>query len=183
MNRRSNSRKWKLAVMIALGCVLAADAALGVISWNAASESPQAQAQKLAQLTRTARLLSADVQKGQAIQKRIPELASECAGFYQRDLLPASSGYASVIADIGQMSRAAGVQSSGLKLSEEQIKDRGLEEIRISSAVEGDYPALIRLLEALERSPHFYLLDELGLSSQKSGTIKLDLKLRTYFRT
>lgn len=183
MNRRANSRRWKLAVIIALGCVLAADVTLGVISWNAAAEAPEVQAQKLAQLTRTAQLLTADVHKGQAIQKRIPDLASECAGFYQRDLLPASSGYASVIADIGQMARTAGVQSNGVKLSEDDVKDRGLQEIKISGDVEGDYPALIRLLQSLERSPHFYLLDELALSSQKSGTVSLRLKLRTYFRT
>lgn len=183
MNRRANSRRWKLAVKIALGCVLAADISLGVISWNAAAEAPQSQAQKLMQLTRTAKLLSADVQRGQAIEKRIPDLATECSGFYQRDLLPVSSGYTSVVADIGRMFREAGVQSSGLKFSEDNVKDRGLEEVKISSGVEGDYPALIRLLEALERSPHFYLLDELSLSSDKSGMVKLDLKLRTYFRT
>ena len=183
MNRRANSRRWKLAVMVALGCVLAADVALGFASWNAAAEAPQAQALKFNQLTQTGKSLAADVQRGQAIEKRIPNLASECSGFYQRDLLPASSGYASVIADIGRMSREAGVQSSGLKFDEEDVKDRGLEMVKVSSAVEGDYSALIRLLEALERSPHFYLLDELSLSSQKSGMIKLDLKLRTYFRT
>ena len=183
MNRRANSRRWKIGVIVALACVLGTDIALGVMSWNAAAEAPQSQAQKLVQLTRTAKLLAADVQRGQAIEKRIPDLTTECSGFYQRDLLPMSSGYASVIADIGRMSREAGVQSSGLKLSEEDVKDRGLEEIKISSAVEGDYSALIRLLEALERSPHFYLLDELSLSSDKSGMIKLDLKLRTYFRT
>jgi len=183
MNRRANSRRWKLAVVLALGCVLAADVVLGVMSWNAAAEAPQAQARKLAQLTRTAKLLSADVQRGQAIERRIPNLAIECAGFYQQDLLPTSSGYTSVVADLGRLFREAGVKSGGLKFDEGAVKDRGLEEVKISSAVEGDYPALIRLLHALERSPHFYLLDELSLSSDKSGMVKLDLKLRTYFRT
>jgi len=183
VSRRANSRKWKLAVKIALGCVLAADAALGVVSWRAASEAPQAQAQQVARLTQEARLLAADVQRGQAIEKRLPDLQKECDQFYQKDLLPSSSGYAAVIADIGQMAKDAGVQTSGVKFNPKEVKDRALEQVQISSSVQGDYQGLIRLIDEIERSPHFYLLDELALASQKSGTIELQLKLRTYFRT
>lgn len=183
MNRRANSRKWKLAVKIALVCVLAADATLGVVSWRVASEAPESQAQKLAQLSANARLLASDIQKGQEIEKRLPNLASECDQFYKEDLLPSSSGYAAVMADIEQMAQKAGVQAGGLDFHEEALKERALEEVRISSAVEGDYPGLIRLIEELERSRHFYLLDELALSSQQSGMIKLQISLRTYFRT
>lgn len=183
MSRRSNSRKWKFAVKIALGCVLALDLTLGIVSWRMASAAPQAQAQKLAQLTRTAQLLAADVNKGQQIEKRIPDLKSECDDFYQKDLLPSSSGYASIIADIGQMARKAGVQAGGLTFREKPVKDRSLKAVQISTAVQGDYPSLIRLLDEMQRSPHFYLLDELMLTSAKFGMVSLRISLRTYFRT
>lgn len=183
MSRRANSRKWKLAVKIALACVLAADAALIAVSWETANEAPQSQAAQLARLTQEARLLSADVQKGMVIDKRLPNLTNECDEFYNKDLLPSASGYASVIADIGQIAKNAGVQTSGLGFRETAIKDRALKQVQITSAVTGDYQSMIRLIGELERSPHFYLLDELALTSENSGMVKLQLSLRTYFRT
>jgi Tfp pilus assembly protein PilO len=184
MNGRGNSRQWKLAVKIALACILAADGALAVVSWRAASEAPQSQAQERANLQEEVRLLAADVQKGREIEKRLPNMSQECYQFYQRDLLPAASGDTAVISDIGEIARKAGVQEAGaLELREKLVKERGLEEVEISGSVQGNYQSLIQLIDGIERSPHFYLLEALTLSSEDSGVVKLQVALRTYFRT
>lgn len=170
---------------IALACVLAIDAGLIVVNWRAANESAQAQALERARLEQKLRLLTADVHKGHEIEKRLPNVAQECANFYQKDLLPASTGDTAVVADIGQIARNAGVQANGLGLHEKEVKGRGLEEVEISGAVQGSYQNLIQLIDGLERSPHFYLLEGLSLNSnsENSGVVKLQIALRTYFRT
>jgi hypothetical protein len=183
MSAKTKSWKWKLAVKIALGCVLAADGALLVLNWRTASADPKEQAAELIRLKQTSKLLAGDVQKGRQIAKRLPSLQNECDGFYQKDLLPSSSGYASVIADIDELAKTAGVETSGLGLHEIDVKDRGLKEVQLTGAVQGDYASLIRLIDELERSQHFYLLNSLSLSSENSGVIKLQINLRTYFRT
>jgi Tfp pilus assembly protein PilO len=183
MSGRGNSRRWKLAVKIALTCVLAADGALAVVNWRAASEAPQSQAQERANLQERVRLLAADVQKGREIERRLPNVSQECDQFYQRDLLPASSGDTAVISDIGEIARKAGVQTGALELREKNIKERGLNEVEISGSVQGNYQSLIQLIDGIERSPHFYLLEALTLSSEDSGVVKLQVALRTYFRT
>lgn len=180
---RTNSRKWKLAVKIALGCVLAADGALTVVSWRAATEAPQSQSQERARLSAKLKLLKMDVKNGQRIERHLPGLAKECDEFYQNDLLPSSSGDTAVISDIGKMAKDSGVETSGLGLREKEVKGSGLEEVEISGSVEGSYQSLIQLINDIERSPHFYLLDELTLGSAKSGVVKLQVSLRTYFRT
>jgi hypothetical protein len=54
----------------------------------------------------------------------------------------------------------------------------------MKTTVEGDYPALIQFIHALERSKNFYLLDNLTLASGGSTAgVKLNLDLRTFFRT
>lgn len=182
-SRRTNSRKWKLVVKIVLACVLAVDAALLIVNWRAASEAPQAQARERATLAEKVRILQADVQKGRQIEQHLPSLSKDCDDFYQRDLLPSSSGDTAVISDIGQMAKDAGVETSGLGLHEKEMKGRGLEEVEISGSIQGNYQSLIQLINDIERSPHFYLLDGLSLSSEKSGVVKLQVNLRTYFRT
>lgn len=183
MSGQNKSRKWKLAVKIALGCVLAIDAALVAVNWHAAAENPQAQAEESARLAQKVKLLAADVQKGRAIENRLPNVSQEGERFYREDLLPSSSGDTTVIADIEQLAKAASVQTSGLTLSEKDVKEHGIKEVKISGAVQGDYQSLIQLISGIERSPHFYVLDGLTLSSEKSGVIRLQVSLRTYFRT
>lgn len=179
----SNSRKWKLAVKIALSCVLAADAALVVVNWRAAGEAPQAQARERQTLVAKVKILQADVQKGRQIEQHLPGVSKECDDFYQKDLLPSSSGDTAVISDIEQMAKDAGVEASGLGFRPTEMKGRDLEEVEISGSVQGNYQSLIQLISDIERSPHFYLLDGLTLNSEKSGVVKLQVSLRTYFRT
>ena len=183
MTGRPNSRKWKLVVKIALGCMLALDGALVFVNWRAASDAPESQATERAQLTARAKLLAADVQKGRRIEARLPDVSRECDDFYQKDLLPASSGDTMVISDIGNIAKGANVQTGGIALHEKDIKERGLEEVEITGTVQGDYQSLIKLIDGIERSPHFYLLEKLALTSEQSGIVKLQVALRTYFRT
>lgn len=183
MSGRTNSQKWKLTAKIALACVLAIDVGLVVVNWRAASQSAQAQAMERAQLQQKLKLLRADVQKGREIEKRLPNVTQECDDFYQKDLLPESSGDTAVISDIGQIARNAGVQTGGVQLQEKEVKDRGLKEVHISGSVQGSYQNLIHLIDGIERSPHFYLLEGLTLNSENSGVVKLQIVLRTYFRT
>ena len=61
---------------------------------------------------------------------------------------------------------------------------RGLMELEISTAVEGDYDSLVQFLNKLEHSDNFYVLDGLSLNSTTGGgKLRLNLQLRTYFRT
>ena len=183
MTPRNNSRKWKLAVKILLACLLVLDGALIFANVRIAGEAPQSQAQERNRLAQKEKLLAADVAKGQAVEKHLPDVGKECDAFYQRNLLPESSGYSTVISDLGQMGKDAGVQISGSTgYRETAVKDRGLTEVQISAAVQGDYQSLIRFINSLEHSPRFYVLDGLTLASETSGAIKLNVTLRTYFR-
>lgn len=182
MTPGNNSRKWKLAVKIALACLLVLDGALVFANLRIASEAPQSQAQERNRLAQKEKSLAADVAKGQAVEKHLPDVGKECDAFYQRNLLPESSGYSTVISDLGQMGKEAGVQISGTGYHEAAVKDRGLNEVQMSAAVQGDYQSLIRFINSLEHSPRFYVLDGLTLTSETSGVIKLSLTLRTYLR-
>jgi len=182
MTSRNNSRKWKLAVKIALSSMIALDAALIFASIQIAHQAPQSQAQERNRLAQKEKLLAADVARGEAIERHLPDVGSECDTFYQRNLLPASSGYSTVVSDIGQMAKSSGVQISGVGFHEIAVKDRGLSEVQMTAAVQGDYQSLIHLINSLEHSSHFYVLDGLTLGSETSGSIKLNVTLRTYFR-
>lgn len=183
MRQKPNSRRWKQAVKICLAFVLALDALLVYEDWRASNAAPQAQAQERDRFALKARQLRADVTLGKTIESQLPVLQKQCDSFYQQRLLPDSTGYSVVVADLNRMVKEAGVETNGVNFRPSQVKERNLSEVVITATVQGDYRGLIRLINALERSPHFYVLDGLTLASESSGTIQLSLSLRTYFRT
>jgi Tfp pilus assembly protein PilO len=176
-------RTWKILIGVVLGVLLLVDAALIFVIWQssrAGTESSRAQRDRLAL---QARLLKADVERGEKIRVSLPRIGMDCDSFYQEKFQGSATGYSTIVADLGELTTKAGLKSSGLTFQQKEVKDHGVIEIGIRTSVQGDYPAIIRFLSDLEHSKNFYLLDNLHLDSASTGGIRLNLDLRTYFRT
>jgi Tfp pilus assembly protein PilO len=178
-----NQPAWKLWIAGALALVLLLDAGLFIVSWESGAGSAAAMRENLSKLQLQAKLLKADVNRGEAIRAHFPDVGKECDNFYKQQLLPAPAGYSGVIADLGQLTEKAGLKTGGMGFNQKDIKDRGVSQIDITAEVEGSYSAIIQFINGLEHSKNFYLLGALELDTSSTGVIRLKLGLRTYFRT
>lgn len=176
-------RNWKLWTGVALALVLGLDLALGFVLWQNSSQGPQAMRAERDRLAIRAKLLRADVDRGEKIRASLPQAGKDCETFYRESLLDAASGYSRIASDLGAIASHSGVRTSGFSFKQKEIKERGVTEISIDTAVEADYPAVIQFINGVERSKNFYLLDGLHLASATTGGIRLQLELHTYFRT
>jgi Tfp pilus assembly protein PilO len=183
MNMAHILRGWKVWIGLGLVLLLAVDIGLGVFLWKAAREGPQAMHQQRDRLALHAKLLKADVARGESIRTSLPQVGKDCDNFYHDQFLPASTGYSSVVSDLGAIAQKSAVRTSGVSFAQKEVKGRGVEEITIKATVQGGYLGLIQFVNGLERSKNFYLLDDLHLDSSNTGEIRLNLELRTYFRT
>jgi len=184
MNSRYPSwRTIKLFTSIALVVLLVVDIGLAVFLWrNSREDSGELRAQ-LTQLVTQSKLRQADVARGNAIRASLPQVSKDCSKFYEETFLDKSAGYSSVIADLSGIADKAGLRASDTSFKENEVKDRSLTEVAISTSVEGSYSSVIKFINGLEQSKNFYLLNDLHLASATGGNIKLQLDLRTYFRT
>lgn len=64
------------------------------------------------------------------------------------------------------------------------LLDVGLEQIRATMPVEGDYFDLVRFINRLERSPRFFLVEKVRLSQRESddAPIRLDCSISFYLK-
>ncbi len=178
-----NSKHWKRWVRIAIVVVLSLDAVLLYANWSATGAGPQGLARQRDKLDKEDKLLGADVKRVAAIRDRLSEVRSQSAKFYADEFLVPASGYSIVVADLNGVAHKAGLRASNIDFKERPLESRGVTEVTISATVDGDYSALVRFINGLERSANFYLLDNLSLASSTAGRIKLNLQLRTYFRS
>ena len=132
-----------------------------------------------------AKLLKADVARGNQIRQDLSGEGREYDDFYHGAFLAADTGYSTIEQDLGGIAAKANLRSSGISFKQKELKGRDITEIDISDTVEGDYPAIIQFVNGLEHSKYFYLLSNLKLESATTpgGGIRLQLDLQTYFRT
>jgi Type II secretion system (T2SS), protein M subtype b len=183
MTTNGNWQTWKRSVGIALGLLLLADVALVAYLWNGSRQGPDALRAERNRLSLQAKLLRADIRRGQTIRASLPQVGVDCDTFYRQSFLDAKTGYSQIESDLDAIAQKANVKTPALAFKQKPIEGRGVTEISIKTAVDADYPSVIQFINGLERSKNFYLVDGLQLASATPGTIQLEITMHTYFRT
>jgi hypothetical protein len=83
------------------------------------------------------------------------------------DLVPASTNYSKTES-----------RPTGLKVA----KDLGATEVGITFSVQGTYQQIRRLINMLELSDHFVIINSIQLSSAQGENLNLNLQIKTLFR-
>src|ERR1019366_422640 len=168
--------RWSLIV------ILAADLVLIGVNWRL-NRSPHVQAADLKRLDMMEKSYRADNTRLERFRSELPADEKQWDEFFATHFHPAGAGYSAISEDLGELSRSAGLRSDTITFHQLTPDARGLMEVDIGTSVEGDYDSLIQFLNKLEHSENFYVLDSLALASSSAGKLRLNLQLRTYFRT
>jgi len=175
----------KRLVIGALAFLVLADVALAAYSWRLSS-APHTPQQELVLQNQQLEVLRADIKRGESIRQLTPAIQRDCDRFEQ-SLLPVANGYSSVSAELDGIAKKAGAQIEGRGFKQKEIPKRGVEEVSIDLTVNGDYNAVVRFLNGLQRSKNLYEVDGLALASDTqnqsaNGPIKVSVHMKTYFR-
>jgi len=182
----------KKVIIAALVVLLVADIGLVYLRWQNTREGEASMREERDRLELNAKALKGDVERGQRIRESMSGVTKEYDEFYKTDFQSTADGYSKIEADLDKIAAKASVKSSGVGFDQKEVKGRGVEEIKITDTVEGDYPSILKFINGLEQSEYFYLLSDLRLDSAVNGPagvaspgalIRLHLELRTYFRS
>jgi Tfp pilus assembly protein PilO len=173
---RNNVIRWILAV------ILLADVVLIGLQWKL-NISPHVQPSELNLLGMMEKQYRADNNRLERFKAELPADEKQWDEFFTTHFHPAGAGYSAISEDLGGLSRSAGLRSDAISFHQHPADARGLMQVDIATSVEGDYDSLVQFLNKLEHSDNFYVLDSLALASSSLGKLRLNVQLRTYFRT
>jgi Tfp pilus assembly protein PilO len=176
----------KQAIVAGVVLLVLADVALAAYSWRLAS-APQSPREQWSLEMKQHDLLKADIKRAQDIRDKIPAIQKNFDQF-ENSLFPASSGYSAVTSELGEIARKSGVQLVDRSFRQSEIPSRGMTQVIVDATIDGDYKSVIQFLNGVQRSPNLYEVDALALATESanqgpSGTIKVSVHLKTYFRT
>ena len=175
----------KRAILGGVICLVAADLALAAYSYQFTSQ-PLTSGPAIQMKEDYVKKLKASVARAEQIRADMPNTQRDCEKF-EHMLLPASTGYSSLSAELGDIAKKSGVSKEGVGFKTTPVPQRGWTEVAMESTIEGDYKNVILFLNGLQRSANIYEVESLALAPQKdnkgpANVIKVTLHLKTYFR-
>ena len=181
-SRATTVREWLLSIVglhTVVFCLLAiATIVLGVrvgLDWRTTSASNRdAMATKQAEL----RMLQLQTAPLRGLDKKVDASREQIDAFYAKRIPPS---YSAVLERLGELKAKGPVQLSRVQYTPAPGSE-DLTEIRMDSGLSGDYTAIMRFVNGLERSPTFFVIRAMALTGQQSGTVNLRLVFSTWLR-
>jgi type IV pilus assembly protein PilO len=112
------------------------------------------------------------------LDKRVDEFRSQLEQFYAKRI-PAN--YSSIAMRIGELNVKSGVRLSRVQYSQGP-PGQELTEISMDSGISGEYPAIMRFINSLERDQNFFVVRQMSLTGQQGGVVNLRLRVSTWMR-
>ncbi len=76
--------------------------------------------------------------------------------------------------------------ASGVRLTRVQYTQGepgpGLTEITMDASISGNYPAIMRFVNSMERDPMFFIIRAMALTGQQGGLVNLRMRVSTWLR-
>ena len=170
-------------IITGLALLLTADVAMGVYSWRlskALKTTPQSMDIEAFNLKK----LKADIENAEKVKADLPKTVKDCDKFEQG--LPLAANASSTIeAELGDVSKKAGIQLTGVVFHDKEMTGRNITERLMDATVSGSYENVVRFLNGLQKSQNYYVVDSLELTSeaQTPNVLRVSVHMRTFFRT
>jgi Tfp pilus assembly protein PilO len=112
------------------------------------------------------------------IDKRVDQTHAEMLEFYKKRI-PAD--YSAISSTIGDLAVSTGVRLTRLQYSP-GAPSEDLTEISMDAGISGEYPAIMRFINGVERNKTFFIIRTMSLTSQQGGLVNLRLRVSTWLR-
>ena len=112
------------------------------------------------------------------LDKRVDDSRSKIQEFFDRRI-PAH--YSSIATRIGELQVKSGVRLSRVQYSQ-STHGADLTEIVLDAGISGDYPAIMRFINSIERDQTFFVIRAMSLTGQQGGLVNLRIRISTWLR-
>jgi Tfp pilus assembly protein PilO len=112
------------------------------------------------------------------LDQRVEKTRAQMLAFYKKRIPP---DYSLISSRIGDLAIASGVRLTRVQYTQGE-PGSDLTEISMDAGISGDYPAIMRFVNSLERNPVFFIVRAMSLTSQQGGLVNLRLRVSTWLR-
>jgi type IV pilus assembly protein PilO len=162
----------RILVRLALAVLLAADLVAAAVVFKPWASSVEDLERQAATLRGQLRQKQATLDRLRVVVGKVESARTDGDRFMQKYLLGKRSMASTLLGDLAQMARQAGIHQKDTSFSFEPVEGSDtLTKVVITAVYEGTYADLIQFLNRLDRSDRFLILESLGAAPQQGGML------------
>lgn len=182
----------RIAMRAVIGLLLAANLAMAIVAFKPFGGSADDLRKDQAQLSSQLRQLRANLEKSKQHVSKIEIARTEGDDFMSKYIMDKRSAPAQMVEELSKAAQDSGVRVLPNTFTYEEIEGSdSLQMMSIVAPFEGDYAGLTKMVNQLEKSPRFWIIDEMSLNAPQQQNqrvaaaqqnLNVNLKLLAFVR-
>jgi type IV pilus assembly protein PilO len=172
-------RETRKKVKSALAILLGVDLVAVVVLISPLVGSTASRRQQLNQLWSELQSKTRQVEPLRNLDKKVVVANKQITEFYQQRFPGQDSQIAT---QLGKLAADNGVTIEGANYRVLEPEVGKLAPVEMEAQLSGNYVALAKFVNALERDEMFFIIDSIALAGEQKGPIKLEMKFETYLK-
>ncbi|HLN03316.1 MAG TPA: hypothetical protein VK335_28750 [Bryobacteraceae bacterium] len=173
----------RAGVRAGLGVLLAANLVAAVLAFHPLGGSPRDLAQKMRSKQRDLAQQLQRLERTRSLVGKVQEAKVEGDKFLDECTMNRRTAFSTVLRDVDKMAVDSGMKPKESAYVLEPVEGSdAIQRLMISQNFEGSYDSLTKLVNMLDKSPRFLIIESLQAQPQSNGTLSLTLKLDTFVR-
>lgn len=175
----------KVLTRIALGALLAANLAAAGFTFHLFGASPEALNRQLSAATAELQAEQGHLTRSRLLAASIGKGKTESDTFLAKYFTTRRHTYSTIISEITDIAKEAGVKTGDVQIAPlEQIEGTDdLAMMSISVNFEGGFAQFVKLINMLDRSPRFLIIESMQAAPQSKGDVlNANLKLNAFIK-
>ncbi len=172
---RQTRKKIKSALVVMV-CV---DLVAVVVLVSPLVGSTDSRRQELNQLWSELQLKTRQVEPLKNLPERVKLASRQITDFYEKRFPEHES---QILTEFGKLASTEGVTIAQVKYKAGETGTGNLQPVEMEADLGGNYVALAKFINALERDQMFFIINSITLGGEQQGPVKLNMKLETYVK-
>ena len=174
----------QMAMRIVLAVLLAANLALAVVVFKPFGGSRQDLENQLIRLQSQVKVRQVNLQRIRLLATKVEKGRTEGESFIGDSFLARRTAYSTLESELVSMAKSTGIKQKEFSFIYQPIEgSEDLAMLTISGNYEGTYADLVHLLNMIDRSPRFMILEYLQAAPQAStGVLMVNMKINMFVR-
>jgi type IV pilus assembly protein PilO len=172
-------RQTRKNIKTALAVLVGIDIVAVIVLFSPLVGSTESRRQQLNQMWAELQAKTSQVQPLKNLDKKVLIANQELTEFYKKRFPSQDS---QIVTEFGKLAVANGVTIEQARYRVGDVETDRLYPVELEANLSGNYVALAKFINAMERDDTFFLIDGITLGGDQKGPIKLQLKLETYLK-
>jgi Tfp pilus assembly protein PilO len=172
-------RQTRKNIKVALAVLLGIDVAAAVVFFSPLVGSTASRRQQLNQLWIELQTKTRDVEPLKNLDQKLVIANRQITDFYKKRL---PSQQSQILTQLGKLAAANDVTIEQAKYKGEDEEVGRLQPVEVEADFAGNYIALAKFINALERDDMLFIIDSVNLAGEQKGPIKLTMRVETYLK-